>query len=146
MEKIKGFTFIELMVAVCIVAIITAVAIPSYMASVRKSHRADAKVNLNDIAVRMQRCFTSNSTFIGSPDYTCAVSDKLKTTDGVQSTYYKITVDNGMTATSYKLTAVPLTGSPQQKDIDCQSFTLDQSGKKQAFGGNPSGDTTDKCW
>lgn len=49
---IKGFTLVELLIAVAIVAILTAVALPNYQDSVRKSRRADAQQLMLSIANR----------------------------------------------------------------------------------------------
>src|SRR5690554_7773304 len=61
----KGFTLLELMIVVAVVGILAAIAYPSYMDSVRKSNRADAKAALNDAAQQMQRCYTLNSSYSG---------------------------------------------------------------------------------
>lgn len=55
---IGGFTLIELMVVVAIVAILATIAYPSYEEQVRKTRRAEGKVALNEVASRLERCFT----------------------------------------------------------------------------------------
>jgi prepilin-type N-terminal cleavage/methylation domain-containing protein len=53
----KGFTLIELMIAVVVIAILAAIAYPSYQDSVRKSRRADAKSALMEHAQFMERTY-----------------------------------------------------------------------------------------
>ena len=58
MLNTKGFTLIELMIAVAIVGILAGIAYPSYQDSVRKSRRADAQGALLGFANAMERYFT----------------------------------------------------------------------------------------
>lgn len=62
----KGFTLIELMIAVAIVGILAGIAYPSYQDSVRESRRADAKGALLGFANAMERHFTENNTYLGA--------------------------------------------------------------------------------
>jgi type IV pilus assembly protein PilE len=63
MKAQKAFTLIELMIAVAIVGILAAIAIPSYQESVRKSRRADAKGALLSFANAMERHFTEVNSY-----------------------------------------------------------------------------------
>jgi len=62
----KGFTLIELMIVVAIVAILAAVALPSYNNSIDKSRRADAQSALLGFSQAMEQFFTANSTYVGA--------------------------------------------------------------------------------
>lgn len=141
----RGFTLIELMIAVAIVGLLAAIAYPSYQAQVLKSGRADAKVELNNIAQRMQRCFTSTSTY--KPDEgVCAVVDALNAAGGILSKegHYTLTISDH-DATTYTLTATVVAGTRQANDISCERFTLNQAGQRLAFSASDA-DTTDDCW
>ena len=63
----RGFTLIELVIAMVIVSILAALAIPSYSAYVRKSRRTDAKNALLDMASLEERFFTTNNTYSSTP-------------------------------------------------------------------------------
>ena len=65
----NGFTLIELMVAVAIVGILAAIAIPSYQDSMRKSRRADAKAALLSFANAMERRFTETNTYCNTAQW-----------------------------------------------------------------------------
>ena len=52
--SVRGFTLVELMIVIVIVAILLAVALPSYQNSVQKGRRADAKAALLDVANRQE--------------------------------------------------------------------------------------------
>ncbi|MDT8410199.1 MAG: type IV pilin protein [Wenzhouxiangellaceae bacterium] len=130
----KGFTLIELMIAVAILAIVMGIAIPSYSQWVLKSGRAEAKGALMQTAQALERCFTRFSAYDNAA---CGVSDGQKINS--ENGKYEVTVNVG-SATTFSLTAAPNGG--QAKDTECGSFTLTQTGARTIGGSG----TVDKCW
>lgn len=130
----KGFTLIELMIAVAILAILMGIAIPSYNQWVIKSNRAEAKSTLMDAAQRLERCFTRFSAY---NDGNCSLQqgDTLMS----ESDKYQVQVTS-TGATTFDLTAVPQGG--QTHDAECMNFTLDHTGARDISG---TGDADD-CW
>ena len=133
-RPLLGFTLIELMVTVAIVAILAAIAYPSFIEQIRKSRRADAKTGLNLAAQNIERDYTLNNS------YASAVATVLGAS-GVQSPerHYQITV-NSSTATTYTIDAAPQ--APQNKDLACATFRLDNIGNKSVTGTRPA----TECW
>ncbi len=148
-KKNLGFSLIELMVSVAIVGTLAALAFNSYQKTVLTTGRTDAMVTLSDVAQRMQRCFTAQSTYKPAATGICTVADSAVATAGIISAdgLYKINLvnDASYTAIAYVLTATPVTGKRQVKDTDCASFSLNQIGVKAATK-SPSGDNTAVCW
>ncbi len=130
-----GFTLLELMIVVAILAIVAAIAYPSYRDQVMKARRADATAALMNLAQQMERCYTESN------DYT-ASSCPTFPQDSPQG-YYEITAT--VTPTTYTLTAKPKAGSGQAGDTDCAVFTLDHTLRQlaQDSGGT---DNTAYCW
>ncbi|HET8871590.1 MAG TPA: type IV pilin protein, partial [Aquabacterium sp.] len=62
----RGFTLIELMIAVAIVGILAAIAYPSYAEHVAKGRRADARVRLAAAQQWMERYYTERYTYASS--------------------------------------------------------------------------------
>lgn len=60
-----GFTLIELMITVAVVAILAAVAVPTYQDQVRKSRRAQAKADLVEYSQMAERFHTVQNTYQG---------------------------------------------------------------------------------
>ena len=132
-----GFTLIELMIAIAILAIIMGIAIPSYTQYVLKSSRADAKNVLMQSAQSLERCYTRFSAY---NDAGCPISQGdtiMSANDKYQMTATTVNADD------FLLTAVPQGG--QTNDSECGNFTLTHTGQKGANGGTDAADV-DKCW
>ena len=65
-ERARGFTLVELMIVVAIIALIATIGFPTYRDSVQKSKRAEAKSRLLQIAQLQERYFTQNNTYTTS--------------------------------------------------------------------------------
>jgi len=61
----RGFTLIELLVAMAVIAILAAVALPSYSAYVQRSRVPAALDALSALRVRMEQCFQDTGTYVG---------------------------------------------------------------------------------
>ncbi len=140
-----GFNLIELMVAVVLVSILAATALPSYLGQLRKSRRAEAAIALETLAQEQERFFAQFRTYtsvVAAPDgcggAACGLRQMSNTTE---NGYYQL-VANG-NATTYALAATA-TG-PQIKDYDCRTMAINSVGAKVGLSASGE-DLTDKCW
>jgi type IV pilus assembly protein PilE len=123
------------MIVVVIIAILTAIAIPSYQAYVVRAARAEAKGVLLDAAGFMQRYFNSTNTYVGA---TLPTSLQYSPTTSVAATAkYNMSISN-LAATTFTLSAAPTT---LITDNDCGTLSVDQLGKKSSSKG-----TVATCW
>jgi type IV pilus assembly protein PilE len=128
----NGFTLIELVVVMLIVAVLAAIAIPSYQAYTRKANRSDATRAMTLDAQALERCYSQNFTYTTG----CSVpAGPLASPQG----YYTLTVVT--TASTYTVTATASATGPQASDSQCQTFTVDNTG---AQGASPG--TAQTCW
>jgi type IV pilus assembly protein PilE len=129
-----GFTLIELMIVIAVVAILTAIAIPAYGDQVRKARRGQAKADLVELAQILERRHTVNNSYAGALPYT--VSPK----DPGAAVRYNITPANiAAGAQAFVLTATP-TGD--QANDPCGTLTLSNTGAKTRSGTAPMS----QCW
>ena len=137
----KGFTLLELMIAVAVVGILAAVAIPNYSRYVRQANRADAKTILLENAQFLERNYTENNKYhkdSGGDDISIPVTVSPKTGTAL----YNISAAT-LTATTYKLTATPVTGKTMAND-ECAALSINQLGQKTVS--DSATLSADECW
>ena len=135
----RGFSLIELMITVAIVAILAMVAYPSYSESVRKSRRADAKITLESYAALQERRFAQNNSYAGT------IADLVGASGATSPEgYYTITLDVSCDGTApYTCFDLTATATGKQLGDRCTTFTLDEVGARDYTGALGS---TDHCW
>jgi type IV pilus assembly protein PilE len=139
---ISGFSLIELMIAVAIVAILAAIAYPSYIEQVRKSRRAEGKSVLLQAAQWMERYYTENNRYDdkGQEDTQKGLPFTKAPIEG--TAYYDITLA-AVARNTFTLNAAPTSGTDQTKD-KCQTLTLTNTGLKDVTGSPTM--TKEDCW
>jgi len=138
----QGFTLIEVMIVVVIVAILATIAVPSYQNQIQKTRRGDAKEVATRLAAAQERWFFSNNQY--SLDLAPLGAPMGQSMDG----YYDVAVTAADQTRDFMIQVVPSAGSAQLRDSACQCFTIDQTGAKSAFDKNDCNglDTTAECW
>jgi type IV pilus assembly protein PilE len=122
-----GFTLIELMVAVAVVGILTAIAVASYGFATTKTHRSAAKGCLVEGAQYMERYYALHFSYADATLPACSAD----VTD-----FYAVGFDGTPDADSYRIRAVP---TARQDDSTCGTLSIDDTGVKGA-------DDVDACW
>ena len=141
-RRLNGFTLIELMIAVAVVGILLAVALPSFLDSIRKGRRAEAFAALSAIQQAQERWRSNNALYGTLSNLTIASS-----TSGGN---YTLAV-TANTATGYEATADG-SGSGQNNDGQCTKLSVRVDRGAITYAScTGSGCTftfaaTDRCW
>lgn len=127
-----GFTLIELIIVVGIVAIISTVAVTFYGDNITRANRTEARSTLTQTAGSLEKC---RSMYGAYDSANCNVAFPVDS----ETNLFQIT---GVVAPStFTLTATPVAGRRPAGDADCTTFTLTNTGMKGATGADPAA-----CW
>jgi len=146
-SRAAGFTLIELMITVVVLAILTMIAVPIYEHPIEESRRTDARTALLELAEREERYYATNNAYTSNPADLGYGSPGAPVAWPVTigSGYYTIEAtvpDPNLAAPSYLLTATAI--GTQTSDTDCQIFTVDSTGVETSY--NAAGNVTTDCW
>lgn len=133
MNKARGFTLIELMITVAIVAILAAIALPAYNQYIVRGKLAEAYSTLLATRVQAEQWFQDNRTYLGmTPSATGKYFNAPALTNPGQNTY------------TYTVTGIAGT------DVEGFAFSIDQSNARATVVTGPAaangwtGNAT--CW
>jgi type IV pilus assembly protein PilE len=133
--RVRGFTLIELMIAVAIVAIIAAIALPSYNRYVLRAHRAPGHDVIMAVASAQERFYTNFNRYA-----TTLAEIGFGTADATsEGGYYIVSLPATGDTQTYTVLATPQ-GS-QANDL-CKNLTLTNAGVKGFTGTQDNGN----CW
>lgn len=141
--KTAGFSLIELMIAVAILAIIAAIAIPSYASYVDRGKRAEARAALLDIAARQERFYSNNRQYtarLGGGADSLNLPGCTATNCSSENGYYTLSValPTGQNNQDFDATATPSGWTDDQ----CGNLGIDETGVKTEDGARD----LDFCW
>jgi len=122
MNKSRGFTLIELMIAVAVVGILAAIAYPSFLAQIRKSRRVEAQTTLMSIAAKQQQMLLDVRSYAAD-----TATLNLTPPDSVTKNYSVSMVVSTSTVPAFTATAAPLGG---QVADTCGTLSLTDAGVK----------------
>lgn len=107
-QRNAGFTLIEMMIVVVIIAIMASIAYPSYMVHVKTVRRADAGTVLLEAAQFMERFYTENVRYDKDTSNTAVALPSNLTKSPVEGSnkFYDVSIQS-VSRTTFVLRAVP---------------------------------------
>jgi type IV pilus assembly protein PilE len=144
MTSVAGFTLIELLITVAIVAILAAIAYPSYEEQLQKGRRNECKSALLESMQQQERVFTQINTYLA---YTkAATGTKIKNFSGDSPTSSACGIAAEACSGSTLTSCVQLTGS-LNRDNAIVDLVFDSAGNKRcALKGSTDLVTDKRCW
>lgn len=134
-----GFTLLEVMITVCIVAILGAIALPAYQESVVRGKIIDATVRLGDYRAQQEKWFLDNRTYqtVPAAGTTCGIPPP-----GVAANdpFQLDCVAN--TATTYTITATGRAAG----GMPTVFYSVDQSNTRYSIGAGSWQNSLSGCW
>lgn len=135
-----GFTLIELMIAVVVIGILSAVALPAYNGYVVKGKRSQAKATMLSLSQMEERYYTNNYTYY--PVTTAPpAAEPLGWSNFAGTNIATRTYDISVAVAASSVYAITATPSNGFTDAQCGTLTLDNTGAKGSTLGNVS-----PCW
>ncbi|MFZ3002006.1 MAG: type IV pilin protein [Undibacterium umbellatum] len=139
----KGFTLIEVMIVVVILSLLAAVAVPSYLDSVRKGRRNNAKLTLQENVNFMDAFMTINTKYDVDKGGTAVALPAATSVSPIGATGgnidYNISFSIPPTSTTYTIRAVPVN---KMAGDACGTFTINNAGARTVSGSLSMAD----CW
>lgn len=134
-DNARGFSLTELMIVLAIVVILGVIAMPNFAGQARRSNRVDATAALLRVAAEQEKFYLQNNSYGDMSDLNDPVTD---------AGYYELAIPTA-NAETFTITATPASGSPQEYDRPCQTFSINARGQRTARDAEDA-DSTDQCW
>lgn len=128
----SGFSLIELMIVLMVIAILAGIALPSYDSYRVRANRADAQAFLMEVAQQQQRRLMDARTYANDPNAITTLNLALPN-NVVQHYTVTVVAPAGATPPTFTITATPKVGTRQAGD---GALSIDQAGTKIWAGGN----------
>jgi prepilin-type N-terminal cleavage/methylation domain-containing protein len=133
-----GFTLIEAMITVAVIAIVAAVALPSYFEYITRSRIVEAKTNLADMRTRLEQFFLDNRKYPTSCDP--GPTTAINISPPGNEKFFHVTCAFGLTPPTYLVTA---TGQGSMLNF---IYTIDQANIRATTSTGAWGKSSTTCW
>ena len=147
----RGFTLMEVLIAVIIVGILASIALPTYTSYLARGRRAEARTQLVQAAQYMQRFYVANDSYKQDRSGNAVIAkipENLKHSPSNSTPIYVLSIPSeALTSSSFELRMTPISTGVMKAD-QCGAFTLTSTGVRGVLISNGAGDASlrDTCW
>jgi len=141
----RGFTLLEILTALVVVAVLAAIAIPSWRNHQLRVQRADAIAALIVVQEQQDAYFGRNARYADGALLTAPKPAGLGLSGKSPQGFFEIELSSGADGLGYLVTARAATDKGQTHDTRCVSFTLDHNGLRRAAD-SAGNDRSADCW
>lgn len=143
----RGFSLIELMIALVVLGLLAGVALPSFLDAIRKSRRSDAMTALNTVMQAQERFRSNRAAYADSVD---ALGLSTSSPSGYYTLSVNRLVEDGVEV-GYQAIATATAGKSQAKDGECSRLRIRTRAGNLFYGSSATGDSYDetagnRCW
>lgn len=142
----RGYTLVELLVTAMLVALLVAIALPSYRQVVLRAQRSDARLALLRIQAQQERHYLQHQRYsrdLATPPAAGGLGVGSRSDAG----HYALSLQLNGDGLGYLAIARPAPGDSQQEDRECASLSIDETGRRLAEAAQPAhGIDAVRCW
>lgn len=133
----SGFTLVEVLVCLVIVALLATIALPAWRGVVLRAQRSDAAAALYAVAAAQERYRLVHGRYAGVAAPAPPVGLGLGASE---RGWYELRIERA-DESGFLASARPASGSPQASDAECRLLTIDETGSRGSVPEAPG-----KCW
>lgn len=144
-RRLRGFTLAELVTVLLVLAVLTALAIPTWRSHSLRSRRAEAIELLVSLQTAQDHFFGRHARYADAKQLTLPTPEGLGLGQVTERGHYRLELRTGADGLGYLAIARPTSDSGQSADNRCAEFSIDHNGRRlaQDSGGT---DRSADCW
>jgi type IV pilus assembly protein PilE len=142
-QKVRGFSLVEVLTALVVIAVLAAIAIPVWRNHLLRVRRAEARDALIALQVAQDRFFGRHARYATAAELATPDGLALKATSA--QGLYSIILDTSADGLGFLATARPVARAGQEADVRCAEFSIDHVGQMRAVDSSGTDRSAD-CW
>ena len=150
-QAARGFTLIELMIGLAVVGILMALALPTYLDSIRKNRRSEGIAALSRVQLTQERWRANAAAYAAPTELAASAPAGLGLPVTTDKGLYSIAITEA-NATSFTATATAVDGKSQANDTRCKVLGVRMTGGNISYGARTASESSvdwtdpNRCW